>query len=99
MCLYIYQSWSTGWYDKYVCVCVRARARERVCACARVSSLSFRSWCDWSSVRSLLVNTLSYFSFQFSTTDITKTMDVLSCLWDGAYKRTLGDSRFPISLF
>ena len=54
------------------------------------------------------VDPLSYFSFQPVLHDLfNKGYPVLSCLWDGAYKRTLavirksslcGSSGFPLSL-
>ena len=56
---------------------------------------SIRSWCDGSSDRSFMVDPLSYFSFQPVLHDWCKQRPwyVLSCLWDGAYKRTLAVNR------
>ena len=53
---------------------------------------SVHSWCDGSSDRSFKVDPLSISrSSQCSTTGVTKT--VLSCMLDGAYKRTLAVNR------
>ena len=56
---------------------------------------SVRSWCDGSSDRSLTVNQLRYFLFQpvLHHWCNKKLWYVLSCLWDGAYKRTLAVNR------
>ena len=54
-----------------------------------------RNWCDGSSDRSLIVDPLSYLSFQPVLYDWCNKRPwcVLSCLWDGAYKRTLAANR------
>ena len=41
-----------------------------------------------------MVNSLSYSrSSQCSTTGVTEAVYVISCMWDGAYKRTLAANR------
>ena len=52
------------------------------------------AWCDGSSNRSFMLDQLSYFSFLPVLHGwYNKDWYVLSCLWDGAYKRTLAANR------
>ena len=58
-----------------------------------ISLISHRSWFDWSTDRSFMVDPLCYFSFSQCSMTCTKVVDELFSLWDGAYKRPLHVNR------